>query len=63
MVGIVTPPIGTNLYGVKGLAMEEISINAIIKGIFIFLMLLTLNLVLVIAFPNIPTFLFRFMTC
>jgi TRAP-type C4-dicarboxylate transport system permease large subunit len=56
MVGIVTPPIGTNLYGAKGLAMEEISINAIIKRIFVFLMLLTLNLVLVIAFPNISTF-------
>jgi hypothetical protein len=43
MVRIVTAPIGTNFYGVEGLAVDEVCIKVIIKGIFISVMPLTLG--------------------
>ncbi len=62
MIGIVTPPVGTNLFVTKGLVGDEVSLNTIIKGILIFIIPLTLGLVLIIAFPIISTFLPSFMT-
>lgn len=62
MVGIVAPPVATNFFVVKALAGPEVSLNTIIKGIVIFLIPLTLGVVLLIAFPEISTFLPSFMT-
>ena len=62
MVGIVAPPVATNFFVVKGLAGDEVSMQTIIKGIWIFLIPLTISVVLIIAFPSISTFLPSFMT-
>jgi C4-dicarboxylate transporter DctM subunit len=62
MIGIVTPPVGTNLFVTKGLAGEDVSIWTISKGILIFLVPMAIALVLLIAFPGISTFLPSFMT-
>jgi C4-dicarboxylate transporter, DctM subunit len=62
MIGIVTPPVGTNLFVTKGLIGDEVSIGTISKGIFIFLIPMVISLILLIAFPWISTFLPSFMT-
>jgi C4-dicarboxylate transporter, DctM subunit len=62
MVGIVAPPVATNFYVVKALAGPEVSLGAIIKGIAVFLIPLTVGLVLLLVFPIISTFLPTFMT-
>jgi tripartite ATP-independent transporter DctM subunit len=62
MVGIVAPPVATNFFVVKGLAGDEVSLMTIIKGIWIFLIPLTMGVVLLIAFPIIATFLPSIMT-
>jgi C4-dicarboxylate transporter DctM subunit len=62
MIGIVTPPVGTNIFVTKGLVGEEVSLNTIIKGVLIFLIPMTLGLVLIIAFPSISLFLPSFMS-
>ena len=62
MVGIVAPPVATNFFVVKGLAGEDVSLMTIIKGIWVFLVPLTLGVILLIAFPPISTFLPNFMT-
>jgi C4-dicarboxylate transporter DctM subunit len=62
MIGIVTPPVGTNIFVTKGLVGEEYPLNTIIKGVLIFLVPLTLGLILLIAFPAVSTFLPSFMT-
>jgi C4-dicarboxylate transporter DctM subunit len=62
MIGIVTPPVGTNLFVTKGLVGDEVSLTMIMKGIYIFLIPLAIGLILVIAFPDISMFLPSFMT-
>jgi TRAP-type C4-dicarboxylate transport system permease large subunit len=62
MIGIVTPPVGTNLFVTKGLVGDEVPIVTIMKGIYIFLIPLTIGLIIIIAFPTISTFLPSFMT-
>jgi C4-dicarboxylate transporter DctM subunit len=62
MIGIVTPPVGTNIFVTKGLVGEEVSLNTIIKGVLIFLIPMTLGLVLIIAFPSISLILPSFMS-
>ena len=62
MVGIVAPPVATNFFVVKGLAGDEVPMFTIMKGIYIFLIPMTIGLILIIAFPDISTFLPSFMT-
>jgi C4-dicarboxylate transporter DctM subunit len=62
MIGIVTPPVGTNLFVTKGLVGDEVPMVTIMKGIYIFLIPLTIGLAMIIAFPSISTFLPSFMT-
>jgi C4-dicarboxylate transporter, DctM subunit len=62
MIGIVTPPVATNLYVVKGLVRDEVSLNEISKGIFIFLIPMVVGLIILIAVPPISTWLPSFMT-
>jgi C4-dicarboxylate transporter DctM subunit len=62
MVGIVAPPVATNFFVVKGLVGDEVSMATIMKGIYIFLIPMTIGVILIIAFPDISTFLPSFMT-
>jgi C4-dicarboxylate transporter DctM subunit len=61
MIGIITPPVGTNIFVTKGLA-GDVSMNTVIKGVLIFLVPMLVGLVLLIAFPAISMFLPGFMT-
>lgn len=62
MIGIITPPVGTNIYVTKGLTGGEASLGAVIKGVLVFLIPMIIALIVLIAFPEISLFLPRFLT-
>lgn len=55
-MGVITPPVGMNVYIIKGIA-PEIPLEDIFKGIWPFLMALIVCIILLIIFPQIATFL------
>jgi tripartite ATP-independent transporter DctM subunit len=61
MVAVVTPPVGVNAYVVKGL-FKDVPLETIFKGIFPYLIPFTVATALLIAFPQIASFLPRFIT-
>lgn len=60
-MGVITPPVGVNVYVIKGVA-EDVPLEAIFKGIFPFLAALIVGVIILIAFPQIATFLPSFGT-
>lgn len=62
MIGIITPPVGTNIFVTKGLAGEDVPLSTVIKGVYIFLIPMLVGLILIIAFPDISLYLPSFMT-
>ncbi|MCR4393487.1 MAG: TRAP transporter large permease [Dehalococcoidales bacterium] len=61
MTAVITPPVGVNAYVVKGIA-KDVPLTTIFKGVFPFLVPFFVGIVLLIAFPEISTFLPRFIT-
>jgi len=61
MIAVITPPVGVNAYVVKGL-FKEVPLETIFKGIFPYLIPFVVATALLIAFPQIATFLPRFIT-
>jgi TRAP-type C4-dicarboxylate transport system permease large subunit len=59
-VGLITPPVGLNLYAAKGAGEADVTLEDIIKGIVPFFIAELLSLVLLFAFPIISTFLPRY---
>ncbi len=55
-MGIITPPVGVNVYIVKGIA-TDVSLNDIFIGVVPFLIALIIGTAIMIAFPEIATFL------
>ncbi len=55
-IGLITPPVGLNLYVLKDIA-PELSFNSIVRGSFPFMLLLVLGMVLIYLFPGIATWL------
>ncbi len=55
-MGVITPPVGMNVYIIKGVA-PDIPLEVIYKGIWPFLGAVIICLVLLIAFPQLATFL------
>lgn len=55
-MGVITPPVGVNVYVIKGIA-PEIPLETIFKGIFPFLIAILLNTGIMMAFPKIALFL------
>ncbi len=55
-MGVITPPVGLNVYVVKGIA-EDVPLETIFKGILPFLGALIITTVILLAFPQIATFL------
>jgi len=55
-MGVITPPVGMNVYIIKGVA-PDIPLETIFKGIWPFLTALIICLAILIAFPQIATFL------
>lgn len=55
-MGVITPPVGVNVFVIKGIA-PEIPIETIFKGIFPFLIALIIFTIILMIFPEIATFL------
>lgn len=55
-MGVITPPVGLNVYVIKGIA-EDVPLETIFKGIFPFLGALIVEVAILMAFPQIATFL------
>ena len=55
-MGVITPPVGVNVFVIKGIA-PDVPLESIFKGIFPFLAALIICLIILMAFPQIATFL------
>jgi C4-dicarboxylate transporter DctM subunit len=56
-IGLLTPPVGLNVYVVKGVAGDAVSLGAIFKGITWFLACEIVIMALLISFPAISLYL------
>lgn len=56
-IGMITPPIGLNVFVLKGVMGDEIAIGTIFKGVMWFIFADIVILALMIAFPNFVLFL------
>lgn len=54
-VGLITPPVGLNVYAVKGVAEADVSLEDIFIGAFPFFFMMLVALAIVIAFPALST--------
>jgi tripartite ATP-independent transporter DctM subunit len=54
-MGVITPPVGMNVYVIKGIA-SDIPLETIFKGIWPFLGALIVCLIILIAFPQVATY-------
>lgn len=54
-MGMITPPVGLNVFIVKGVA-TDVSLATIFKGVFPFWLAMSLSLVLIVMFPSIALF-------
>lgn len=55
-IGLITPPVGLNLYVINGIA-PDISLPTILKGALPFMLCMILGIVLLCIFPDIVTWL------
>ena len=55
-IGLITPPVGLNLYVIKGIS-PDISLPQILKGSFPFMLCMVLGIVILCIFPEIATWL------
>jgi C4-dicarboxylate transporter DctM subunit len=55
-MGVITPPVGVNVYVIKGVA-EDVPLETIFKGVLPFLAALIVAVGILMAFPQIATFL------
>ena len=55
-MGVITPPVGVNVYVIKGIA-GDVPLETIFKGIIPFLIALIIAAAILLAFPQIATFL------
>lgn len=58
-IGMITPPVGLNLFVVSGISREKV--EDVVKGVLPFIILLILALIVVIIFPSISLWLTNFM--
>ncbi len=55
-VGLITPPVGLNLYVLKGVA-PQVPLTTVLKGSFPFVLIMLATIVLIVAFPQIALWL------
>jgi TRAP-type C4-dicarboxylate transport system permease large subunit len=55
-MGVITPPVGVNVYVIKGVA-EDVPLESIFKGILPFLAAIVVAVIILMIFPQIATFL------
>jgi TRAP-type C4-dicarboxylate transport system permease large subunit len=51
-MGVITPPVGVNVYVIKGIA-PEVPLEKIFKGIFPFLVAIIINALILMIFPKL----------
>jgi TRAP-type mannitol/chloroaromatic compound transport system permease large subunit len=56
-VSLITPPLGLNVYVIKGLMPEDVDLGTIFRGCFPFLIMDLLTLLLLFLFPEITLWL------
>jgi tripartite ATP-independent transporter DctM subunit len=56
-IGLITPPVGLNVYVIKGVVGDSVSLEAIFRGIAWFVAMDILTLAILILFPQITMFL------
>lgn len=60
-MGVITPPVGVNVFVIKGIA-PQVPLENIFKGIFPFLIALIILMIILMIFPQIATFLPKYIT-
>jgi tripartite ATP-independent transporter DctM subunit len=60
-IGLITPPVGLNVYVIKGVVGETIPLETIFRGITWFVAMDVVTLAILVAFPEISLFLPRTM--
>ena len=55
-IGLITPPVGLNLYIIKGIT-PDVSLSTILRGSFPFMMMMVLSIIILCIFPEIVTWL------
>jgi C4-dicarboxylate transporter, DctM subunit len=60
-LAVITPPVAVNLYVVKGVLKDEVSLTDIIKGVLPFIAATAVNFVILYLFPEIALWLPRLM--
>lgn len=58
-IGMITPPVGLNLFVVSGITKEKL--GEVVRGVIPFILLLVLALVVIIVFPSISLWLTEYM--
>lgn len=61
-IGMITPPVGINVFIIKGVAGDDVSMHTIFKGIMPFLAADIVHVALLIAIPEITLFLPRLLS-
>ena len=56
-IGVITPPLGTNVYVVKAAAGEDVTLEQIFAGIFPFFLAYVVAVAIVLVFPSIALWL------
>jgi tripartite ATP-independent transporter DctM subunit len=56
-IGLITPPMGLNVFVIKGIMKESVSWHEIFKGVLIYFAMDIVSLILLILFPQIALFL------
>jgi len=59
--GLITPPVGLNVYAVKGVAEADVSLEDLFIGAFPFFIMMIFGILLFITFPALSTWLPDFM--
>ncbi|WP_407495680.1 TRAP transporter large permease [Pseudooceanicola sp. MF1-13] len=52
-MGMITPPVGLNVFVVRGVAGDDVPLTTVFRGVFPFLAAMIIGLLLIIAFPGI----------
>jgi len=60
-MGVITPPVGVNVYVIKGIS-PDVPLERIFRGIFPFLWALIIVTIILMIFPQIATFLPKYIT-
>jgi len=56
-MAVITPPVGLNLYTIKGIAPPEVTMSDILRGVVPFIFIELVCLAIFVAFPSLSLWL------